>query len=140
MTTEILQSTVQISETNTSNLSTNDKVKVTIHFTKIEAIREGDNQFNEIRYPIDMNVGEAIRRLDNSAIINFSIRVATDPKVAVFEAKGEAIVKGSVESIHSLTLPEGNSPPPIWKDVYREAMAVISILSRFFNIPAPPSI
>ncbi len=115
-------------------------MKVSIQFTKIEAIREGDKQFSEISYPTDMNLGEVTRRLDNCVTMNFSIKVASDPKVAVFEVKGEAIVRGSDESIRSLTLPEGNSPPPVWKDVYREAMVVISILSRFLNIPEPPSI
>ncbi|MCJ7630810.1 hypothetical protein MUP77_00180 [Candidatus Bathyarchaeota archaeon] len=138
--TETIESTVQRIGESTRSSSLNEKVNVSIQFTKIEAIREGDKQFSEISYPTDMNLGEAIRRLDNCVTMNFSIKVASDPKVAVFEVKGEAIVRGSDESIRSLTLPEGNSPPPVWKDVYREAMVVISILSRFLNIPEPPSI
>jgi len=138
--TETIESTVQRIGESTRSSSVNEKVKVSIQFTKIEAIREGDTQFGEISYPADMNLGKAIRRPDNSIIINFSIKVASDPKVAVFKVNGEAIVRGSDESIRSITLPEGDSPPPVWKDVYREAMVVISILSRFLDIPAPSSI
>jgi hypothetical protein len=130
---------VQRIRESTRTSSVNEKVKVSIQFTKIEAIREDNKRFNEISYPTDINLDEAIR-LDNCVIINFSIRVASDPKVAVFEVKGEATVRGSDESTHSLTFPEGNSPPPVWKDIYREAMVVISILSRFLDIPAPSSI
>jgi len=140
LTTEMGESSAKVSGTSAENVSVEDKVKVSIHFTKIEALREGDGVFSEIRYPIDMNVGEAIRRLDNSAIIHFTIRVSTDPKIAVMEVKGEAIIRGPVEGLHRLTLPEGNSPPPIWKEIYREAMVAVSLLSKFFEIPAPPTI
>jgi len=117
-----------------------DGVKVSIRFTRIEAIREGDGPFNELQYPIDMNVSQAIERPDNSAIIHFSIKVATNPKIVLFLVEGEAMVKGPAGSIHSLTVPEGNSPPPIWKAVYREAVTVVATLSNLFSIPAPPSI
>ena len=144
MTTEILQSHhVGHSEAMFPKLPPleDDQVKITIHFTKIEAVREADSQFNDVRFPIDMNIGEAVRRLDNTAIINFSIIVATDPKIAFFEVKCEAMIKGSPEKLHALTIPGENSQPPaIWKDIYREAMTIVSILTRVFSIPSPPPI
>jgi len=104
----------------------------------MEAIREGDSPFDELQYPIDMKVGEAVKRPDNSAVVHFSIRAATNPKIALFLVEGNAMVKGPVGSIHTLTVSEENSPPPIWKAIYREAMAAVSTLSNLFNIPPPP--
>lgn len=132
--------TSHMGKTKVVDVSEDDSVKVSIRFTKMEAIREGDSAFNELQYPIDMNVSEAIKRPDNSAIIHFSIKVATSPKIALFLVEGDAIIKGPAGSIHSLTVPEENSPPPIWKAVYREAMTVVTTFSNLFNIPPPPSI
>ncbi len=121
-------------------MPSDDNVKVSVHFTKIEAAREGDDPFNELQYPIDVSVDEAIRRPDNSAIVRFSIKVATNPKVAFFLVEGDAIIRGPAENIHDLTVPEENSPPPIWKTIYREAMTVTTTLSNLFNLPPPPAI
>ena len=131
---------LQVDKNEMVGVSAEDSVKVSIRFTKIEAVREGDSPFNELQYPIDMNVSEAIKRPDNSAIIHFSIKVATDPKIALFLVEGDAIIKGPAGSIHSLTVPEENSPPLIWKAIYREAMIVVTTFSNLFNIPPPPPI
>ena len=129
-----------VCKTKVVDVSADGNVKVSIRFTRIEAIREGDSAFNELRYPIDMNVGEAIKRPDNSAIIHFSIKVATSPKIALFLVEGDAIIKGPAGNIHGLTVSEENSPPPIWKDIYREAMTVVTTFSNLFSIPPPPPI
>jgi hypothetical protein len=140
LTADMGEAPSHIGKTKVVDVSADDSVKVSIRFTKIEAIREGDSAFNELQYPIDMNVGEAIKRPDNSAIVHFSIKVATNPKIALFLVEGDAIIKGPAGSIHSLTVPEENSPPPIWKAIYREAMIVVTTFSNLFNIPPPPSI
>jgi len=123
-----------------ANTFKEDDVEVSIHLIKIEAIREGDSPFKALQYPIDMKVGEAIKRPDNSAIIHFSIKVATNPKIVAFLVEGDAVISGIAEHFDILTVPEASSPPPIWKAIYKETMGVVSTLSSLFNIPAPPSI
>jgi hypothetical protein len=126
-------------KTKVMNVSTDD-MKVSIRFTKIEALREGESPFTKLQYPIDMKVGEAVKRPDSSATIHFSIKTATDPKIALFLVEGDAMIKGTADSIYRLTFPEEDSPPPIWKTICREAMAAVTTLSNLFNIPAPPPI
>jgi len=120
-------------------LSQPDSV-IKVRFTYIEAIRQSDTHFTDIEYPVDMNLGEAVRKLDGTAVIQFSLRVATNPNIAVFAVKGEATLKGSVETVQKLTIPEKNSPPPIWREIYQEAIATITFLARFLEIPPPPII
>ena len=113
-------------------------IKVKVHFTYIEAIKQADSKFSNLEYPVDMNLGEATHKLDGTAVMRFSLRVATNPQVAVFAVKGEAILKGSTEKMQKALIPEKNSPPPIWMEIYKEAISTISFISRFLDIPPPP--
>lgn len=113
-------------------------IKVKVRFNYIEAIRQSEAPFANLEYPVDMNMGEAVRKLDGTALIQFSLRVATDPKVVVFAVKGEATVKGPPEIVQRVTIPDKDSPPAIWREIYQEAITTIAFLARFFDIPPPP--
>ncbi len=115
-------------------------ISVKLRFTYIEAIKESDSSFANIEYPVDMNIGEAVRKIDGTTIIQFSLRVATAPKVAIFAVKGEAALKGPQEKIQKATLPDKNSPPAIWKEIYQEAISTVTFLARILSIPPPPII
>jgi len=115
-------------------------INLKIHFTYIEAIRQSESHFADIEYPVDMNLGEAVRKLDGTAVIQFSLRVSTRPNVAVFAVKGEAVINGTTETVQKLTIPEKSSPPPIWREIYQEAISTVTFLARFLSIPPPPII
>lgn len=119
-------------------LSQSDNVEVKVRFTYIEAIRETDANFVNLEYPVDMNLGEAVRKLDGTAIIGFSLRVATSPKIAVFAVKGEATIKGPTDKVQKATIAENNSPPLIWRSIYQESISTVIFLARFIGVPPPP--
>lgn len=111
---------------------------VKVRFTYIEAIKQSEALLSNIEYPVDMNLSEATRKLDGTAVIGFSLRVATAPKIAVFAVKGEAIIKGPAEKVHQATIPEGGSPPAIWRSIYQESISTVTFLARFLGVPPPP--
>lgn len=134
---------MQKQETENKNQELSEQVgdiKVKVHFTYIEAIRQSESKFSNLEYPVDMNLGEATHKLDGTAVIRFSLRVATNPQVAIFAVKGEATLKGSTERIQKATMPEKNSPPPIWMEIYKEAISTITFVARFLDVPPPPMI
>jgi len=124
----------------TEQLQRDNDLEIKVRFTYIEAIKETDTQFGNLEYPVDMNLSEATRKLDGTAIIGFSLRVATAPQIAVFAVKGEASIKGSTEKVQKVTIPEGGSPPVIWREIYQEAISTVTFLARFLNVPPPPII
>lgn len=115
-----------------------DNVEVKVRFTYIEAIRETDIKSINLEYPVDMNLGEAVRKLDGTAVIGFSLRVATNPKIAIFAVKGEATIKGPTEKVQKATIPENNAPPLIWRTIYQESISTVTFLARFLGVPPPP--
>jgi hypothetical protein len=121
-----------------SELLQSDNVEVKVRFTYIEAIRETDAKSANLEYPVDMNLGEAVRKLDGTAVIGFSLRVATQPKIAVFAVKGEATISGPREKVQKATIPENNSPPLIWRSIYQESISAVTFLARFLGVPSPP--
>lgn len=127
-------------ETTSIELENKERLRVKIHFTYVEAVKHGEHRFSELKYPIDMSMGEAARRIDGSTKIEFSLKVATDPMIVVFDVRGYATIIGPSDLVIDITTPEGDSPPLIWKKIYQETMATIAFLSRFFEIPPPPTI
>ena len=125
-------------EKKTGSSQQDSGLDVKIRFTYIEAIKESDGQFGNLEYPIDMNLGEATRKLDGTAIIGFSLRVATSPQIAIFAVKGEATIKGSAEKVQKITIPESGSPPAIWREIYQESISTVIFLARFLGVPPPP--
>lgn len=117
-----------------------EEISLSVHFTKIEAVKQSDSQYGEVEYPIDLNMGEATTRLDGTALVTFKLKVGTKPNIANFELTGEATIKGPTELVHRLTIPEGGSPPPIWRQIYQEAISTVSLLARFVNVPPPPAV
>jgi hypothetical protein len=123
-----------------SELQQSDNVEVKVRFTYIEAVRETDTKSVNLEYPVDMNLGEAVRKLDGTAVIGFSLRVATQPMIAVFAVKGEATIRGPAEKVQKVTIPENNAPPLIWRSIYQESISTVTFLARFLGVPSPPLI
>ena len=115
-------------ETTSIEIENEELLKVKIHFTYVEAVKHGEHRFSELKYPIDMSMGEAARRIDGSTKIEFSLKVATDPMIVVFDVRGYATIIGPSDLVIDITTPEGDSPPIIWKKIYQETMATIAFL------------
>lgn len=113
---------------------------VKVRFTYIEAVKQSETQFANLEFPVDMNISEATRKLDGTAVVGFSLRIATDPRVAIFAVKGEATIRGPTEKVQKATIPENNSPPFIWREIYQEAISTVTFLARFLGVPPPPII
>ena len=72
--------------------------------------------------------------------MGFFLRVATEPKIAVFEIKGEATINLPSNKVQKITIPESGSPPAVWRNIYNEAISIVIFLVRSLNVPSPPII
>jgi len=91
-----------------------------------------------VRYPISIFIGEAINGRDGNAIVPFTIEAKTDPQIATFTLRGNAQIRGPPEEIESWIIPDGERAPKIWTRIYQEAVAMLTIMARFIDIPPPP--
>ena len=115
------------------------EIKIAICFTYLEANRTArDSKFTTVRYPISIYLGEAIGSRKGKAIIPFSMDAKTNPEVATFRLKGDAHIEGLPEEIESWIVPNGDKAPKIWTRIYQEAVAMLTILAKFINVPPPP--
>ena len=116
------------------------EVKITIQFTYLEANRTAqDSRFTTVRYPISIYLGEAIGSRKGKAIVPFSMEAKTNPDIANFTLKGDAHIEGLPEEIESWVVPNGDKAPRIWTRIYQEAIAMLTILAKFINVPPPPA-
>jgi len=116
------------------------QVDVSVHFRHLEAKKTAmDSRFTMVRYPISIYLGEAVGSHKGKAVVPFTIEAKTDPEVATFTLKGDVYIQGLPEEIGSLVVPKGEKAPKVWIRIYREAVAMLTILSRFINVPPPPA-
>jgi hypothetical protein len=121
---------VNIDIKTTSMDETFKQVKILVQFRHIEAEKtETDSRFTTVRYPISGHKGKAI--------VPFTIASKTEPDVATFSLKGEAHIQGAPEEIESWIVPKGEEAPRVWKIIYRESVAMLTILAKFINVPSP---
>jgi hypothetical protein len=129
---------VNIDIKTTSMDETFKQVKILVQFRHIEAEKtETDSRFTTVRYPISVYLGEAIGGHKGKAIVPFTIASKTEPDVATFSLKGEAHIQGAPEEIESWIVPKGEEAPRVWKIIYRESVAMLTILAKFINVPSP---
>ncbi len=115
------------------------QVEVSVQFKQLEANRTAqDSKFTTVRYPISIYLSEATGSHKGKAVVPFTIEAKTDPEIAVFTLKGDVYIRGSPEEIEPWVIPKGEKAPRIWTRIYREGVAMLTILSRFINVPPPP--
>ena len=128
---------------NVQTSSTGDLIKqidVSVQFKHLEASRTTqDSRFTTVRYPISIYLGEAVGSHKGRAVVPFTIEAKTSPEVASFVLKGEAYIQGLPEEIEPWVVPEGEKAPKIWRRIYQEAIAMLTILAKFVDVPPPPA-
>lgn len=115
-------------------------VEVSVQFKHLEAVKNTqDTRFTTVHYPMSIFLGEAVGSYKGNAVVPFTVEVTTNPKVATFNIKGEAYIKGAPEDIEAWVVPNKEKAPKIWTRIYQESVAMLTIMARFINIPPPPA-
>jgi len=116
------------------------EIKITVQFNYLEANRTArDSRFTSVRYPISIYLGEAVGSRKGKAMVPFTMEAKTNPDIANFTLKGDAHIEGLPEEIESWVVPNGDKAPRIWARIYQEAVAMLTIMARFVNVPPPPA-
>jgi len=116
------------------------QIEVSVQFRHLEARKTAvDSRFTSVRYPISIYLGEAVGSHKGKAMVPFTIEARTDPDVAAFTLKGDACLQGLPEEIEPWVIPKGDKAPKVWTKIYREAVAMLTILAKFINVPSPPA-
>jgi len=116
------------------------EIKITVQFNYLEANRTArDSRFTTVRYPISIYLGESIGSKKGKAVVPFTMEAKTNPDIANFTLRGDAHIEGLAEEIESWVVPNGDKAPRIWTRIYQEAVAMLTILTRFVNVPPPPA-
>lgn len=114
------------------------QIEVSIQFRHLEARKTAvDSRFTSVRYPISIYLGEAVGNHKSKAVVPFTIEARTEPDVATFTLKGDACIQGLPEEIEPWVIPKGDKAPRVWTKIYREAVAMLTILAKFIDVPSP---
>jgi len=132
--------TMNVEITSAQNVATKNMarpVQVTVEFRHLEARKtKNDNKLVEFKYPISIYLGESSGSSKGKARIPFTVEAKTEPENSVFILKGESYIQGMPEEIESWIVPGKEKAPKIWKRIYQESVAMLTILARFIDAPS----
>ena len=114
-------------------------VEVEVLVKNVEAVRLSEEPRDDTAVTFD--VAASLAETDHQAgqfTLKYTIAITSQPPVARMDVAGTAKITGEEPEIEALLkTPDGNTPPPVFMNIYQKVYAILYLLSGSLKVPYP---